>query len=488
MSVRIRFTRTIRWGSICAAGQFGGNGVNLNDVPPAPNSPDADSGANGLQNFPISSSVTAIAGGTRIEGTLSSTPNSNFRLEFFANPDRDEGILGSGVGGVTPGQFGEAQTYIGMLDVATPASGIMNFSVDLPINLLALPGPGVQPFVTSTATDITLDGGSPRNNTSEFGPLFPVGGPSFVVTNTRDTGLGTLREAIINANIMPGTQTISFAIPAGDARHLYYRNDGVAGEVSLDHVAVTSAVNDAAIADIDSDWVHSWYSIQPTRSLPTIIDSIVIDGYTQAGATPNTLPPLGPLDTVLKIELDGTNVESDGLELTFGQSVESIDAGQSTIKGLAINRFGGDGIELNTLDGNNLIAGNFIGTDVTGTIAIGNAENGILLQVEANNVIGGLEGQRNLISGNDGSGIELVDPGDHLIEGNLISSDRTGAVGLVNRTHGIFAHNSATSATSAGIQPPGDPAPLVTTRSNRIAVNGSYDYVPGDLAAQLRAL
>jgi hypothetical protein len=468
-------------------GQFGGNGVNLNDVPPATNPPDTDTGANGLQNFPILSAVTAIAGGTRIEGTLSSTPNSNFRLEFFANPERDEAILGV-AGGVTPGQFSEGQTYIGMLDVATPANGVVSFTVDLPVDLLALPGAGGQPFVTATATDVTLHDGVPRNNTSELGPVAPLGGPSFVATSTRDTGLGTLREAIFNANLTPGLQTITFAIPPNDSRHFYYRNDGVAGEVSLDHVAVTAAASEAAIADIDPDWPYSWFSIQLSRDLPEIIDTVVIDGYSQAGSRPNTLPPLEPLNTVLKVELDGGNASGDGLSLGIGGTVGGsiIDAAHSTIQGLAINRFGGNGIKLDTLNGNNLIAGNFIGTDVTGTIAMGNGANGILLRAEANSAIGGSERQRNLISGNDGSGVELVDPGDHLIEGNLIGSDRTDAIGLVNGMHGIFAHNSATSATGAGGFP-GDPSfSRVRSRHNRVVA--SFDFDPGALPRAIEAV
>jgi hypothetical protein len=409
-------------------GPSGGNGVDLNDPASQMNPPDVDNGANGLQNFPILTSVNAIPGGTRIEGTLSSTPNSNFRLEFFANADRDEEI-GGVAGGVTPGQFGEGQTYIGMLDVATPAAGIVNFSVDLPVDLLALPGTAGQPFVTSTATDVTLDGGAPRNNTSEFGPLFPLGGPSFVVTNTRDTGIGTVREAIINANLTPGMQTITFAIPPNDPHHFYYRNDGVAGKVSLDRVAVTSAANDATIADIDPDWPHSWFSIQPSRDLPEIIETVVIDGYTQAGSSPNTLPPLGPLDTVLKIELDGTNAPGDGLVLGIGDIVGGniIDASHSMIRGLAINRFGGDGIELNTLDGGNLVAGNFIGTDISGFLGIGNAANGVLLLAETNTTLGGdSAGNANLISANGLHQIETQTGSMILSQGDRINTNRKG--------------------------------------------------------------
>ena len=85
---------------------------------------------------------------------------------------------------------------------------------------------------------------------------------------------------------------------------------------------------------------------------------MAIDGYTQDGASANTNPLASGSNAVLKIELDGTNAgaSADGLHIT---------AGGSTIKGLVINRFGANGIEMST-NGGNTIEGNFIGTDVTG--------------------------------------------------------------------------------------------------------------------------
>src|ERR1700753_1085277 len=98
-------------------------------------------------------------------------------------------------------------------------------------------------------------------------------------------------------------------------------------------------------------------------------DTLVIEGCSQTGAVANTIAagenlPTG-LNTVLKIELNGTGATGDGLSLSFGLiGTRQSDAGGSTIKGLAINRFGGNGITLNTLDGGNTVAGSYIGTDV----------------------------------------------------------------------------------------------------------------------------
>lgn len=415
-----------------------------------------EQGIDGSSPTPVLTAVTAIAAGTRVVGTLSGTAGALFRIELFANPERDEFVPATLGNTVTPGTFGEGKTYIGKVESTIPTGGTANFSVDLPVNLLTLSGQGGQPFVTATATDLNDTGSGPRNRTSQFSAVAALGGPSFVVSATADTGLGTLREAIFNANTTAGGQTITFAIPAADPRHFYYQDDGVAGNVSLAKIATTTAATDDSIPTsgaeaIDPDWPHSWYSIRPSRDLPAIIDTITIDGYSQAGSSENTLAFPQGLNTVLKIELDGTNAAGDGLKLGIGSVGSNIvDASSSTIKGLAINRFGGDGIELNTLDGGIAISGNFIGTDLSGTVNLGNHLNGIRLLREQNTVIGTVQpATRSLISGNDKSGIEYSVVGTMSVVGFIIGWDRTMTRSLVNGLHGITTELSSATTLAA---------------------------------------
>ncbi len=110
---------------------LGQDGVTLNDPE------DDDTGVNNLQNFPVLTS--ASTGG--VQGTLNSTPNTAFLLEFFANSTCDF----SG--------FGEGETFLGSTNVSTDGSGNTNFTGIFPVPLGT--------FVTATATD-------PNNNTSEF--------------------------------------------------------------------------------------------------------------------------------------------------------------------------------------------------------------------------------------------------------------------------------------------------------------------------------
>lgn len=103
---------------------------------------DADSGANGLQNYPILAKARPNAG-TEVSGTLNSTASAAFTLDFYASPACD------------PSGYGQGTAYLGSLEVDTDVSGDGAFTTLLP----AAPETGA--FITATATSGTGD-------TSEF--------------------------------------------------------------------------------------------------------------------------------------------------------------------------------------------------------------------------------------------------------------------------------------------------------------------------------
>jgi len=210
-----------------------------------------------------------------------------------------------------------------------------------------------------------------------------LAGQTFTVTNTNDSGTGSLRQAIESANLDYGLDIIAFNIQA------WGRQRGL-----------------------------SPHTIQPLTPLPHITDPVIIDGYTQPGAAPAT----DDTPATLLIELDGINVI--GLHWDSGLN---IGARNSTVRGLVINRFGDVGIHIQDQRGN-IIEGNYIGTDVTGTMNRGNFQGGVRIWDAPNNTIGGTTPEaRNVISGNNGYGVGILLSGAtaNKVQGNFIGTDVT---------------------------------------------------------------
>ncbi len=168
-------------------------------------------------------------------------------------------------------------------------------------------------------------------------------------------------------------------------------NDGVCDETHCSLREAIEAANASAGADqIEFDIAGPPIpTIRPDAELPAVTDPLAIDGTTQAGG---------------RVEIDGTNAGagSDGLILV---------AGNSTVRGLVINRFGARGVVL-ARNGGNRIEANFIGTDATGTLDQGNGLDGVLVLDTTQNTIGGTTPDaRNVISGNGRDGVQMVGNG-----------------------------------------------------------------------------
>jgi hypothetical protein len=175
--------------------------------------------------------------------------------------------------------------------------------------------------------------------------------------------------------------------------------------------------------------------ISPTLPLPTITQPVVIDGYMQPMAKPNILA-VGS-DANILIHLDGFSAGAgSGLTIT---------AGGSTVQGLAITRFRFQGIEIRGPGTFSTIAGNFIGVPPAGTFDPGNSDegnmlNGVLIINSAGNNIGGSSpGDRNVISGNNSTGVALAgtDSINNFIQNNYIGTNAAGDGDLGNSSDGV---------------------------------------------------
>ena len=175
----------------------------------------------------------------------------------------------------------------------------------------------------------------------------------FTVSNTADSGPGSLYQAIMGANVNVGvTDTITFNIGGGPQT-----------------IMVGSA------------------------GLPMITDSVILDATTQPGYGGTPLITLDGSATPASAGINGINLR----------------ANNCTVKGFIVINFADEGIEIDGSTGfgdNNIIQNNWVGIDAAGNIA-GNAEHGIMISDNANgNQIGGTgPNEGNLTAYNGYSGV-----------------------------------------------------------------------------------
>ena len=210
-----------------------------------------------------------------------------------------------------------------------------------------------------------------------------AGGAVFTVTTVADSGAGSLRQAILDVNAGSGSNSIVFNINGTKP-----------------------------------------FTITPLTPFPAVSNAVLIDGTTQPGFV-NT-----PV-----IALNGSNMVSDAVGLQLA-------AGFSTVRGLAINNFTDQGLVL--LGASNVIQGNFIGTDVRGAVAQGNGSDGIWVRSSGNLIGGTNAGSGNVISGNGDDGIFFNNgTGSNTVAGNCIGVGASGTNALGNQNDGIVVYGSS---------------------------------------------
>jgi CSLREA domain-containing protein len=246
---------------------------------------------------------------------------------------------------------------------------------------------------------------------------FAILATDFVVNTADDHDDGTcaidctLREAIDAANAAAGTDRIIFNIPPG-------------GPQTINVTEVP---------------------------LPQISDPVVIDGTTQPG-----------FDGAPIIELNGEGAANPDL---VDENGLLITGGGTTVRGLVINRFTGNGIAMHT-NGGNLVEGNYVGTNVAGTGDLGNTRNGVVVIGIGDNTV-----QSNVVSGNGQSGIALAGAATgNIVRANFVGTTFNGTGMLGNSGDGIFLGGSLSGVSANTI---GGPAGAGADR-NIVSANGGY--------------
>lgn len=260
---------------------------------------------------------------------------------------------------------------------------------------------------------------------------------NFTVTSTADSGTGSLRQAITDANSTAGADEIDFAITAG------------------------SGVR----------------TITLSTAQPAITETVTIEGTTQSGFT--TMPV---------IAINGNNRNLNGL---------TVSAGGCTIRGLIINKCGtsssptvpGHGIAI-TGPGSNKVELCRIGTDATGAVDNGNRGDGVNITNSPNNTIGGTDGtKRNVISGisgnsgNSGNGVTIGGAAstNNVVEGDYIGLGADGAVALGNSGNGVSIADAG--GNTIGGTAPGAGCAIADNSANSIRITGASagNTIHGDI-------
>jgi uncharacterized repeat protein (TIGR01451 family)/CSLREA domain-containing protein len=359
-------------------------------------------------NGGVVSGVGTIGADLDNQGGIIRPGNSPGQLSIFgAFTQAAGGTLDIEIGGTTPGVDADFLFVSGLATLG----GTLNI---LDVGFTPTP-PQEYIFLNSdtavsgsfASTNIPYAGYGVRYDALD-GVLAPVAGP-LLVNSVADPGTGgcdvaecTLREAIDQANLIAGADTISFAIPPG----------------------ACTGPGGACV-------------ITPSSPLPAITTAIRIDGYSQTGASANTLAPslgLGT-DAVLMVEIDGS--------LTSAASGITINAPSAmvSVEGLAIHGFSSGIVILGPGDANYSITGNFLGLHADGSPAndqfVGVSIQGGSVQL-GNSTASGM----NVISGNQQQGVSIGNIpllAAAVIRGNLIGTTPSGMAPLPNGLQGIIA-------------------------------------------------
>lgn len=294
-------------------------------------------------------------------------------------------------------------------------------------------GPANTGAQTLNLSTFKLTGDVPVQNLQKVTADGAITGVNFgfnfdTIVNTNDSGQGSLRQFILNANLL-------------------------GGEASLAQVGLSAGLENS-IFMIPGSGPHS---IAPMSALPSLTGTATaLTAATQAGASCTAS------SRSLKIGLDGSNAG-------FNTSGLTIDAANVVIRGFAIGKFTEAGIQ-GTANADNLsVVCNHLGLAADGVTLASNGTNGLLVKAGANDLrVGGASSDdRNLVSGNKRDGIRLEAVTTATIAGNSIGTDLTGTLARSNNQEGasyagIYAGKPALLTT---------PAAAITIRNNLISGN-----------------
>jgi len=275
-----------------------------------------------------------------------------------------------------------------------------------------------------------------RSTALGLGLVLSIGaarGATFTVTNTNDSGGGSLRQAILDANTNAGPDTIDFNIPG-------------TGPFQILPLSILPPLAGGTTLDATT---QPGYAGTPLIELSTFSGA----GLRMTGTGGNTIRGVCINDFSAGIQIESNDNHVEGCFIgTDPTGTIAVPNGTGVVmtSGVSGNVIGGPAAGAgNLISGNttgiqstgggaNIIQGNLIGTSITGNSPIPNGR-GIGLTGTTDFLIGGPDpGQGNVISGSTGEGIFVINGSGCKIQGNRIGTNAAGTESLPNQ-YGIYA-------------------------------------------------
>ena len=279
---------------------------------------------------------------------------------------------------------------------------------------------------------------------TDFSGRYALGNAWSDISVTNDAGAPT--NVLIGGTVLQAQNIIASAGNAG----VWINGSGVTGiVVQGDHIG-NDITGEVALA-------NAWGGviIGQGASSATLADNLISGNTTGDGVTITDAGTSGNLvvDNWIGIDEMGTQPLGNG---SAGVNITN-DASNNTVGGTTlaslnvISANGGDGVALGVGTSGNVVQGNYIGTNDSGTSPLGNGNRGIGIYSSSGNLIGGTEpGAGNTIDDNVWEGVAIIGASDNLVEGNRIGTDDSGLHAMGNHLSGVGIWGGSTGNTIGG--------------------------------------
>jgi photosystem II stability/assembly factor-like uncharacterized protein len=435
--------------------------------------------------------VTSFSGTTAGDYTLMLTQGTAGDCSYTISPNSANFSASAGNGSVNvtapAGCNWTAVSNAPFITITSGASGSGNSTINYSVAANSSTAPRTGTITIAGQTFTVTQAATPCSfSISPTTRNFPASGGNNSVSVTAPAGCNW--TAVSNASFITitsgasgsGNGTVNYSVSANSSTTPRSGTMTIAGLI----FTVTQDGNRAVVVR----------TINLSSPLPKITDAVVIDGTTQPGVVieinangargADVLSITAGSSTVRGLvinKFNTSNTRASGILLITngGNIIEGCFIGTNatgtaaaegpagsvpvtdgiSIRGAANNRIGGtvtaarniisgndgNGITISNGATSNRVQGNYIGTDVTGSISLGHQRNGVYIIESSNNIIGGSEpGAGNLISGNIDWGIYIGEgSSNNTIQGNLIGTDATGTRAVPNGNAGVRIANPA---------------------------------------------